>query len=293
MVIAGIVATQAQAREGVGDLGADIAAGKGAQAADGDHIAALEAGQAQRHAGHAGGAVVDLGDAGGRGGQGLGADLVRADHGDAVAEVVAVFTDQTGQTQLVAAGLELAGGAQVGGGGEGCQGEAGAAASAVGHAHGVGVDAGAGIGDAAIVEPEDGAAGLVFDAGQRIGRGAAVGIAHGGHAHEQLVGGHDGVVARGVADGVVGGAQAAGLQHAGVQAGGAGAGVAAADAGAAAEHGRGFAVDQTADAHAGKIGRVGLRHKAGVVVGPYRQRRGRDGGCHRAARAGQCIVRGL
>ena len=201
---------------------------------------------------------------------------MRAYHGDFVAEVVAVFADQTGHTQLVAAGLELAGGAQVGSGGG--QSEAGGTAGAVGNAHGVGVDGGAGVGDAAVVEPVDGAAGLVFDARQCIGHGAAVGVGHGGDAYDQLVGGRNGEVARGVADGVVGGAQAAGLQHVGVKAGGTGAGIAAADAGASAEHGRGFAIDQTADAHAGEIGRIGLRHKASVVVGPYGEVRGRDGG---------------
>ena len=60
----------------------------------------------------------------------------------------------------------------------------------------------------------------VLGTGNRVARPGAVGGAGVGHFYKQLLGRHDGVVARGVGNGVVAGRQAAGTEHAAVGSGG-------------------------------------------------------------------------
>ena len=108
MVVARIGAGQAQAREGVGDVAADMATAKGAQAVDRHHIVRLQRRQPQRDTRHASGAVVHLGDAGGRRSEPFGDHLVRTHHRHGVAEIGTVLCDQPRHPQLVAAYLELA-----------------------------------------------------------------------------------------------------------------------------------------------------------------------------------------
>ncbi len=107
----------------------------------------------------------------------------------------------------------------------------------------------------------------VFGFRHGVGGRGGVHIAHRAQAHQQLVGGHDGVVAVHVAKAVVGGCRARGHQHTGVTASSTHTAVAAGDGGQGGEVAAALTTHKPDITHAVIAHGIGLTRKAGVVVG--------------------------